>query len=59
MDNMKHNNIHITGMPEGSERKQEIKSLFEEIKTKNVPSLVKVKWHTRPGNLERTEIGLH
>ena len=43
MDNMKHNNIHIMGIPEGKESKQEIKNLFEEIMSKNFLNLVKEK----------------
>ena len=43
MDNMKHNNLHIMGIPEGEERAQEIENLFEEIMTENFPNLVKEK----------------
>ena len=43
MDNMKHNNIHIMGIPEGEESKKGIKNLFEEVMTKNFPNLVKEK----------------
>ena len=39
---MKHNNIHIMGIPE-EEIEQGIKNLFEEIMTKNFPNLVKKK----------------
>ena len=28
-DNLKHSNIHIVGVPEGKEKKQEIGNLFE------------------------------
>ena len=49
LDNMKHNNIHIMGIPEGEENKQGIKNLFEEIMTKNFPNLVKEKRHTSLG----------
>ena len=42
-DNMKHNNIHILGMPEKEEMDQEIKSLFDEIRTENFPNLVREK----------------
>ena len=40
---MKRNNTHITRVPKGEEREQEIKNLFEEIMTKNFPTLVKEK----------------
>ena len=36
LDNMKHNNIHIMGTPEGEEREQRIENLFEEIMTKKL-----------------------
>ena len=42
MDIIKHNNIHIMGIPE-AESEQGIENLFEEITTKNFPSLVKEK----------------
>ena len=31
-DNMKHNNIHIIGIPEGEEEEQGIENLFEKVK---------------------------
>ena len=40
---MKQNNIHIMGIPEGENNKQEIENLFEEIMTENFPNLVKEK----------------
>ena len=40
-DNFKHSNIHITGVPEGEEKEQEIGNLFEKIMKENVPNLVK------------------
>ena len=42
LDNMKCN-ICSTGIPEGQESKQGFENLFEEITTKNFPSLVKEK----------------
>ena len=30
-DNMKHNNIHIIGIPEGEEEEQGIENLFEKV----------------------------
>ena len=38
---MKHNYIHIIGIPEGQDSKKGIQNLFEEIMTKNFPYLVK------------------
>ena len=40
---MKYNNICIIGVPEGEERGQTVKNLFEEIMTKNFLILVKEK----------------
>ena len=40
---MKHNNIHIRGIPEGLESKQRIENIFEKIMTKIFPNLVKDK----------------
>ena len=40
-DNFKRSNIHITGVPEGEEKKQEIRNLFEKIMKENCPHLVK------------------
>ena len=39
-DNSNHFNIHITGVPEGEEKEQEIGSLFEKLKKENFPNLV-------------------
>ena len=36
-DNMKRNNIHIIGMPEGEEREKETEKIFQEIIAKNFP----------------------
>ena len=43
LDNMKHNNIYIMGMPEGEESEQGIENLFEETMTEKFPNLVKGK----------------
>ena len=40
-DNMKRNNIHILGIPEGEE--QGIENLFETVMMENVPNLMKEK----------------
>ena len=40
-DNFKQSNIHITGVPEGEEKEQEIGNLFEKIMKENFPDLVK------------------
>ena len=57
LDNMKYNNIHIMGIPEGKESKQGIKNIFEEIMSKNFPNLGKekdtqVQEAQTPNNLE-------
>ena len=41
-DNMKHNNIHIIGIPEGEEE-QEIENLFEKVMMENFPNLMREK----------------
>ena len=41
-DNMKHNNIHIIGTPEGEEE-QGIENLFEKVMLKNFPNLMRDK----------------
>ena len=38
-DNMKRNNIHIIGIPEGEEEEQGIENLFEEVMMENFPNL--------------------
>ena len=40
-DNMKHNNIHITGIPEGEEEEQGIGDLFEKVMMENFPNLMR------------------
>ena len=40
-DIFKTSNIHITGVPEGEKKEQEIGNLFEKIMKENFPSLVK------------------
>ena len=42
-DNMKHNNIHIIGIPEGEEEEQGIDNLFKKIMMENFPSLRREK----------------
>ena len=39
---MKHNNIHITGIPEG-ENEQGIENLFEKVMIENFPNLMREK----------------
>ena len=39
--NIKHNNTHIIGVPEGEEREQGIENLFEEIMPENFPNQMK------------------
>ena len=38
-DNIKHNNIHIIGIPEGEEEEQGIENLFEKVMMENFPNL--------------------
>ena len=43
LDNMKHYNMHIMGIPYGEESEQGIQNLTEEIMIENFPNLVKEK----------------
>ena len=52
MGQQKHNNIFITGIPEGEESEQEIENLFEKIMMENFPNLVKQK-HTQVQEAQR------
>ena len=40
-DNIKHNNIHIIGVPEGEEREKGPEKVFEEIIVENFPNMGK------------------
>ena len=40
-DNFKKSNIHMIGVPQGEEKKQEIRNLFEKIMKENFHNLVK------------------
>ena len=40
-DNVKRNNIHIIGVPEGEEREKETEKIFQEIIAKNFPDMGK------------------
>ena len=42
-DNMKHNHIHIIGIPEGEEEEQGIENLFEKVMMENFPNLRRKK----------------
>ena len=42
-DNMKHNNIHIVGIPEGEEEEQGMSNFFEKVMVKNFPNLMREK----------------
>ena len=42
-DNMKHNNIHIIGIPEGEEEEQGIENLSEKVMMKNFLNLMREK----------------
>ena len=39
-DNMKQNNIHIIGIPEGEEEEPGIENLFEKVMLENFPNLM-------------------
>ena len=43
-DNMKHNNIHIIGIPEGEGEEQGIENLFEKVMIENFPNLMREKF---------------
>ena len=40
-DNMKRNNIHIIGIPEGEEEEQGIENLFEKVMMETFPNLMR------------------
>ena len=42
-DNMKCNNIHMIGIPEGEEEEQGIENLFEKVMMENFPNLMREK----------------
>ena len=42
-NNMKRNNVHIIGIPEGEEEEQEIENLFEKVMMENIPNLMREK----------------
>ena len=42
-DNMKHNNIHIIGIPERKEEEQGIENVFEKVMMENFPNLRREK----------------
>ena len=42
-DNMKRNNIHIIGIPEGEEEEQGVENLFEKLLMENFPNLRREK----------------
>ena len=42
-DNMKCNNIHIIGIPEGEEEEQGIENLFEKVMMENFPNVMREK----------------
>ena len=44
-NNMKHNNIHIIGIPEGEEEEQVIENLIEKVMIENFPNLMREKPH--------------
>ena len=42
-DNIKHNNVHKIGIPEGEEEEQEIENLYEKVMMENFPNLMREK----------------
>ena len=42
-DNIKHNNMHVIGIPEGYEEEQGIENLFEKVMMENFPNLRREK----------------
>ena len=42
-DNMKRNNIHIIGIPEGEEERQGTETLYEKVMMENFPTLMREK----------------
>ena len=55
MKDMKYNNIHTIGIPEGEEE-QGIENLFAKVMMENFPNLMR-KSHTNPGNTESQSRG--
>ena len=49
-DNIKHTNIHITGVPEGEEREKGTEKIFQEIIAKNFPNMGKESLKSRKHN---------
>ena len=54
-DKMKHNNMCITGIPEGEEKEQGIENLLEKVMTENFPNLV-VSKVTQVQEMQRVSI---
>ena len=54
-DNFKYSNIHIIGMSEGEEQKQEVENLFEQIMKENLAK--KIRLPERPGSSESKQVG--
>ena len=51
-DNMKCNNIHIIGIPEGEEAGQGLENLFEKVMMENFPNLMREIRETQSPNQE-------
>ena len=51
-DNIKRNNIHILGVPEGEEREKGPEEIFEEIIVENFLNMGKEAQHPSPGSAE-------
>ena len=56
-DNMKRNNIHIIGKPEGEEEEQGTENLFEKIMMENFPNLMREKSHKSKNHRESQSRG--
>ena len=49
---MKHNNIHIIGLPEGEEEEQGIENLSKKVMMEKFPNMMTEKVKKNPGNTE-------
>ena len=55
---MKHDNIHIIGIPEGEEKEWGTKNLFEKLMTENFPNLVREEI-TQVQEAQRTSVKMN
>ena len=54
-ENMKRNNIHIIGTPEGEEEEQGIENLFEKVIMENFPNLMREKKSPKSRKLRESQ----